>query len=266
MIDAHCHLNFYKFQDDYPEVIKRAKDAGITRIINTGTQITSSQEAIDLADAYSDLFAIIGVHPHHADKVAKDWDKELLKMAKHPKVLGIGECGMDYYNYQSNGIVEPKIQREIFARQIEIAHEAGLPLQIHNRHAGQDVIAILRSHKNLLQNPPGMFHCFAGSKDVLRDALALGFYIGFDGNITYKGLAPGETVELSELAKEVPLDRLIIETDSPYLTPLPHRGTRNEPQYAILIAEFIASLKGVSIKHLVEQTDQNVYTVFNKLQ
>ena len=266
MIDAHCHLNFYKFQDDASEVIERARKVGITHIINTGTQISSSQEAIDLADAYPHLFAIVGVHPHHADKVTPGWDKEILAMTKHPKVIGIGECGLDYYSYQSNGIVDPKTQKRIFERQIEIAHQAELPLQIHNRHAGKEVIEILKSHKNLLQNIPGMFHCFAGSQAVLEDALELGFYIGFDGNITYPGLAPGETVSLSELARKVPLDRLVIETDAPYLTPMPHRGTRNEPQYALLTAKFIADLKHVPLKVLVEQTDQNVYTVFNKLR
>jgi TatD DNase family protein len=140
-----------------------------------------------------------------------------------------------------------------------------LPLQIHNRHAGEDIIEILTHHKNILQTVPGMFHCFAGTKEVHKAALDLGFSIGFDGNSTYKGLAPGETVALRELIKLTPLDRIVIETDAPYLTPIPHRGTRNEPKYAILTGRFIAEIKGISFEDLVVQTDKNVYTIFNKL-
>jgi TatD DNase family protein len=290
MIDVHCHLQFQKFEDDYDRVIQDAFDAGITKIINTGTQLSSSRKAVEFAEKYENLYAIIGVHPHHADKIRtnpevvehtepqpdpkakhnaeatddKDyWLKELEKLTKRPKVIGIGEIGLDYFSYKSNGIVEPVLQKEIFEAQIELAHKVKLPLQIHNRQAGEDVIAILKAKKHLLQDVPGMFHCFAGTKEVLQDALDLGFYIGFDGNVTYKGLAPGETVELSELAKRTPLERIVVETDAPYLTPIPHRGKRNEPQYAILTANFIAELKGVSFETLVEQTDKNVYTIFN---
>lgn len=183
----------------------------------------------------------------------------------HPKVLGIGEIGMDYYSYKSNGIVDPALQKEALEAQIELAHRVGLPLQIHNRHAGKDVIEILKHHKNLLQTIPGMFHCFAGDMDILKSALDLGFYIGFDGNVTYKGLAPGETVELKDLAAYTPVDRIVVETDSPYLTPFPHRGERNEPKYVIITAKFIAELKDMSFEKLVEQTDKNVYTLFSKL-
>src|SRR6266568_696853 len=220
MIDAHCHLQFKAFENDYDAVIKDAFANDVTAIINTGTQLSSSRSAVDFAQKYDNLYAIVGVHPHHADKIQHHpevveasegvadvkqephnvdpdyWLHELEKHTKHPKVLAIGEIGMDYYSYQSNGIVEPKLQREIFVAQIELAHKAKLPLQIHNRQAGEDVIAVLKQNKHLLLNNPGMFHCFAGSKEVLIDALNLGFSIGFDGNSTYKGLAPGETVAL----------------------------------------------------------------------
>lgn len=286
MIDVHCHLQFKAFENDYDTVIKDALAEGVTTIINTGTQLSSSRKAVEFADKYEKLFAIVGVHPHHADKIQQHpevvestevpgevkkepddiepdyWLKELEKLTKHPKVLAIGEIGMDYFSYQSNGIVEPKLQREVFQAQIELAYKAKLPLQIHNRQAGKDVIAVLKQNKHLLLPNPGMFHCFAGSKEVLKDALKLGFSIGFDGNSTYKGLAPGETVALPDLAKLTPLDRIVIETDAPYLTPVPHRGKRNEPKYVILTARFIAELKGVSFEELVEQTDKNVYTMF----
>lgn len=289
MIDVHCHLQFKAFENDYDNVIKEAFAQGVTAIINTGTQLSSSRKAIEFAEKYENLFAIIGVHPHHADKIQSDpevvektegtqtkskpkhiasdyWLKELEKLTTHPKVLAIGEVGMDYYSYESNGIVDSKLQQEIFEAQIVMAHRAKLPLQIHNRHAGEDVIKILKKHKHLLLPNPGMFHCFAGSKKVLKDALDLGFSIGFDGNSTYKGLAPFETIALPDLAKLTPIDRIVIETDAPYLTPVPHRGKRNEPKYVILTARFIAECKGVSYNELVEQTDKNVYTMFRKLK
>lgn len=269
MIDVHCHLNFHSFKEDYDEVIKRARKAGVTIIVNTGTKLDSSQWAVDLAQIYEDLYAIVGVHPHHADKLelAPDWIEQLEKIARQKKVIGIGEVGLDYFSYQSNGIADPMLQKEVFAAQIELSHKLDLPLQIHNRHAGEDVIAMLKERKHLLrQSVPGMFHCFAGTKKILRDALDLGFYIGFDGNITYKGLAPGETVALPDLAKYTPLDRIVTETDSPYLTPIPHRGKRNEPSYVILVGQFLADVKGVSFEKVVEQTTQNVYTIFSTIK
>jgi TatD DNase family protein len=288
MIDVHCHLQFKAFENDYDAVIKDAFDAGLTAIINTGTQLSSSRNAVEFAERYENLFAIVGVHPHHADKIKTDpeiveategkqkktkvkpvgedyWLKELEKLTHHPKVLAIGEIGLDYYQYKSNGIVDPELQKEIFIKQIELAYKVGLPLQIHNRLAGEDIIEILEQHRQLLQTVPGMFHCFAGTKEVLKSALDMGFFIGFDGNSTYKGLAPGETVALSELAQLTPLDRIVIETDAPYLTPIPHRGQRNQPRYAILTARFISECKGVSYERLVEQTDKNVYTLFRRM-
>lgn len=266
MIDTHCHLNFHAYKHDVDSVIKDAFAKGVTKIINVGTKVDSSKEAVRLADKYDNLYAIVGIHPHHADKHEEDWIAQFDLLAPHPKVLAIGEIGMDYYHYQSNGIVNPKLQREIFEAQILLASKHKLPLQIHNRHAGEDVIKILKEHKRLLQPIPGMFHCFAASMEVLHDALDLGFYIGFDGNITYPGLAPGETVALVDLAKETPLDRLVVETDSPFLAPIPKRGQRNDPSCVIITAQYIANLKGVSYRELVEQTDKNVYTLFSKLK
>ncbi|MBI5122723.1 TatD family hydrolase [Candidatus Roizmanbacteria bacterium] len=268
MIDAHCHLNFHSFENDFDEVIKRARDAGIDAIINTGTQISSSQWAIALAEKYERLFAVVGIHPHHADKVDPDWLAQLEQLARHPKVIGIGEIGMDYYQYQSNGIVEPEIQRKIFIEQLKLAGKLKLPLQVHTRNdkAREETIAILREHKKQLQIVPGMFHCMAGSLKSLKTALDLGFYVGFDGNSMYGGLPPNEPLKLRELIEYAPLDRIVIETDSPYLTPPPNRSKRNEPSNAIITAQFIAKLKHVPFEKLVEQTDKNVYTIFSKLK
>jgi TatD DNase family protein len=265
MIDVHCHLNFHAYEKDCDAVIKQAFDAGVETIINVGTKIDSSQKAVDLAQQYEDLYAIVGVHPHHADKhdLSSNWLKELEDLAKQPKVVAIGEIGLDYYRYQSNGIVDVHLQKEVFEAQIMLAHKMKLPLQIHNRHAGKDILEILEHHKNYLQNIPGMFHCFAGDMKTLKQALDLGFYIGFDGNSTYKGLAPGETVELSEIAKATPLDRILTETDSPFLTPEPHRGTRNVPAYVIIVGEFLAKIKGVSFETLQAQTVANAKLLFN---
>jgi TatD DNase family protein len=263
MIDVHCHLNFKSFTTDYDQIIKDAYTNGVTEIINVGTQVSSSQWAVDLAKQYDNLYAIVGVHPHHADKVADNYIEELKKLTKYPKVVAIGEIGMDYYRYKSNGMVDPEIQKQVFVDQLQLAADTGLPIQIHNRHAGDDILAILKTNKDLLQEKPGMFHCFAGSLKILEEALNMGFYIGFDGNITYKGLAPGEDTSLSDLAKATPLERIVIETDSPYLTPQPHRGSRNIPSYAIITARFIAKLKEISVEEVLAQTTKNAHTIFD---
>lgn len=290
MIDVHCHLQFHSFKDDYDTLAKQARDAGVKQIINVGTKLDSSEKAIEFADKYQEMYAVVGVHPHHADKLhanakletrnsnqaqnansktndqGEDWVGELERMARHPKVIGIGEVGLDYFHYKSNGIVDPKIQKRVFETQIEIANRVKLPLQIHNRQAGEDIIEIIKYHKNLLQDVPGMFHCFAGSMSVVKSALDLGFYIGFDGNVTYDGLAPGETTYLKDLAGYVPLERLVVETDSPYLSPVPLRGTRNVPANVIVTAKFLADIKGLSYQKLVDQTTKNVYNIFGKMR
>ncbi len=266
MIDVHCHLQFQAFSEDYDAIAKRAFAAGIQKIINVGTRLDSSQKAIEFAQKYPEMYAIVGIHPHHADKIEPDWEEKLTGLAKQEKVLAIGEIGMDYYAYASNGIVDPKLQRTLFEKQIEIASKTGLPLQIHNRQAGEDVIEILTYYKESLLPVPGMFHCFAGSMEVLKAALNLGFFIGFDGNVTYSGIAKGEKTALPDLAAYVPLDRMVVETDAPFLTPIPHRGTRNEPAYAIITAQFLATHKQVPYATFVEQVVRNVYTVFTKLK
>ena len=263
MIDAHCHLNFHSFKKDYDEVIKNAFKAGVNKIINAGTKIDSSKLAVELAQKYDNLYAVVGIHPHHADKLEDNWIQELQSLAKKPKVVGIGEIGMDYFSYKSNDIINPKLQKNLFVKQIELAHKLKLPLQIHNRQAGKDIIDILLNHKSYLLNPPGMFHCFAGNMDLLKKVLNLGFYVGFDGNITYNGLAPGEDADLKDLAKYTPIDRIIVETDSPFLTPEPKRGVRNMPEYVIMTAGFIAKLKGLTFQDLEAKTTENVAKLFS---
>ena len=268
MVDVHCHLNFHAFAKDYDKIIKRAFEAGVEKIINVGTKLDSSQKAVELSKQYKHLYAIVGVHPHHADKIdpsagsRQDWLDELEALAKHKKVVAIGEIGMDYYKYKSNAIVDPNLQKNVFIKQIQLAHRLKLPLQIHNRHAGKEIVDTLISNKSLILNPPGMFHCMSGNIDFLKKILDLGFYVGFDGNITYAGIPPGEDTLLSELVRYAPLDRIVVETDSPFLTPVPHRGSRNEPSYAILVGREIAKIKGVSFEEVETQTTQNAKTLF----
>jgi TatD DNase family protein len=263
MIDSHCHLTFHKFETDAHEVIERAVQSGISAMINVGTQISSSEEVVNLSHQYDPVYASVGVHPHHADKVADDWLDKLEVLASQKKVVAIGECGMDFYSYASNGIVDSSIQEKIFRQQIELAITKKLPLQIHNRQAGGNVIRILSDYSSQFSYSPGVFHCFAGDIDILQSALDMGFYIGFDGNVTYPGLASGESTALSDIAKYTPLDRMLIETDSPYLTPIPLRGQRNEPKNAIIIGEFIAELKNVPSEKFDNAVTQNFINLFN---
>jgi len=272
MIDVHCHLNFHAFEKDYEAVIKSAFDAGVTKIINVGTKIDSSKKAVELAKNHKNLYAIVGVHPHHADKPphpnplpkgeGEGWIEQLENIAKNPKVVGIGECGIDYYRYKSNDIVASKLQKEVFIKQIGLTYKLKLPLQIHNRHAGKDIIDILINYKSYLSNPPGMFHCMSGDLDLLKKVLNLGFYVGFDGNITYRGIAKGETTDLKDLVKYTPLDRIVTETDSPFLTPEPKRGSRNIPKHVIIVGRFIGKLKGLTFAEVEEQTTKNANQLF----
>ncbi|MCL4354948.1 TatD family hydrolase [Patescibacteria group bacterium] len=261
MVDAHCHLNFHAYKHDVDEVIERAKKDKI-EIINVGTTLSSSITAIELAKKYPGLYATVGIHPHHADKLEEVWEEKVEKLAKHPKVIAIGETGIDYFHYESNGVTEHNLQKKLFAKQINIAHKLDLPLMVHNRQAGKDILEVLNENRSLLKNPPGLFHCFSGDIEFLKKVLDLGFYIGFDGNITYPGIAKGETTSLADLVKHTPIDRIMTETDSPFLTPIPYRGSRNEPSYVIIVAEFIAKIKGLTKEEVIEKTTSNAHTVF----
>lgn len=270
MIDAHCHMQFHKFDEDADAVIKKAFSDGITHLVNTGTSIDSSKKAVDFAEKYEKCYAIVGIHPHHADKsdekyeglMPADWLEQLEGLARRPKVIGIGEIGMDYWNYRTNGIVPKDLQENAFRKQIELSIKLGLPLQIHTRLAWDDTLSILSDYRKDFQSPPGMFHCFSGSIEFTKKVLELGFYIGFDGNVTYKGIPPGEDTALIDLVKFVPADRIITETDSPFLSPIPKRGERNTPSNISIILEFIAMVKGISYNTLEAQIERNFLTVF----
>lgn len=272
MIDSHCHLNLHKFDNDYDKVIREAIEAGVTTIVNTGTSIPSSRKAIELASKYENLYAIVGIHPHHADKldaefegeIQDDWLEQLEKLAREPKVIGIGEIGMDYFRYKSNGTVEKQLQEDAFRRQIELSITLQLPLQIHTRLAWDDTLKIIHDYATKLQDPPGMFHCFSGSIEFTKKVLEAGFYLGFDGNITYEGLPPGEDTRLDALVKYAPLERIITETDSPFLSPQSLRGKTNTPKNVIIVGEAIASFKNTSFEAVNKAVTDNFRHVFGK--
>lgn len=262
MVDVHCHLNFPNFDKDLDTVVKKAHDAGVEQIINVGTSIKESTKVVEISKKYKNLYAIVGVHPHDADKLKNNWLEELENLAKNSKVLGIGEIGLDYFQHEIGLSVDHKTQKDIFIKQIELSIKLKLPIQIHSRKASKDVIDILKSYRHDLLTIPGMFHCFAGDIDYLKNVLNLGFYVGFDGNITYKGLAPGEDTQLSELVKYAPLEKIVVETDAPFLTPIPHRGSRNEPSYVIIVAKSIAEIKGISYDEVNKITSRNSRAIF----
>jgi len=270
MIDAHCHMQFEKFENDQDAVILDAIKKGVTTIVNTGTSIDSSRKAVELAKKYDQLYAIVGIHPHHADKTDEkyeglppvNWLEQVEEIAKEPRVIGIGEVGMDFWNYRTNGVVPRELQEDAFRKQIELSIKIGLPLQIHTRLAWDETISILSDYSNKLREHPGMFHCFSGSIEFTRKVLDSGFLVGFDGNITYGGIPPGETTSLIDLVNYVPVDMMVTETDSPFLSPVPFRGERNTPSNIPVILEFIAHAKGISYNTLEAQIERNFRRVF----
>ncbi|HEY6974368.1 MAG TPA: TatD family hydrolase [Nitrospiraceae bacterium] len=231
LIDTHTHLDDARYDSDREAMIARARDAGVEAFVTIGCDLATSRTAIALADRYPFVFASIGVHPHEVKHIGDMWYDEFRRLAMHEKVVAYGEIGLDYhYNHSS-----PKDQRNRFREQVALARELKLPVIIHTREAQKDTIAILKEEK--ASDVGGVFHCFSGDAWLAKDALDLGFYLSFSGVLTFQNAAM-----LRDIAKTVPLDRLLIETDCPYLTPVPHRGKRNEPAYVSLVARQLAQI------------------------
>ncbi|MDR0433464.1 MAG: TatD family hydrolase [Gracilibacteraceae bacterium] len=251
--DVHAHLNSPRLAGDLAAVLARAQAAGVERIVNIGFDANSSAESVALAEKYDFIYAAVGVHPHDAAAAgSQTWD-ELRALARRPKVLAWGEIGLDYYRDLS----PRETQRRVFIEQIELANEAGLPIIIHDRDAHGDILDIIRAH------PPvhgGVFHSYSGSWEMAREVLSLGFYLSFSGPVTYRNAR-----HAPEAAAKAPADRLLVETDCPYLPPEPHRGKRNEPAYTVLTAAKIAELRGVSLEEIAAVTTANVGRVFPRL-
>lgn len=248
--DTHAHLDDEVYQEDFQDVLERIKSSGISRVTNVGYDLPSSLRSVQLAQDYDFIYAAIGIHPHNAEEFSDDVMVQLQALAQHPKVLAWGEIGLDYYRDLS-----PRaIQQEVFIQQIELANKAGLPIVIHDRDAHQDVLEIVKAH------PPkygGVLHCYSGSWEMAKVLLKLGFYLSFAGPLTFKNAR--HTVEV---ARNAPIDRILAETDSPYLTPEPRRGKRNEPAYVREVVRKLAEIKELSIEEMALQTMHNAETIF----
>lgn len=251
LIDSHAHLNDPAFSHDLPEVMDRLQKAGVAVVINVGYDLKSSREAVVQAHNWPFLRAAVAIHPHDAATFDEESARVLRGLALDRQVVAIGETGLDYYRNLS----PRKKQEEVFRWHLKLARQLNLPVIVHNREAHQDVLRVLREEAYEL--PGGVMHCFSGSWETARQCLDLGFYISFAGPVTFKN-----AVRLRELVTRIPLDRLLIETDAPYLTPEPHRGQRNEPANVRLVAEAVASIRGVTVEEIIETTAANARALF----
>lgn len=251
LFDTHVHLNAEQYDEDVKEVIERAQEAGVKNMVVVGFDRPTIEKAIALVEEYDFLYASVGWHPVDAiDMTDEDlvWIEEL---AGHPKVVALGEMGLDYHWDKS-----PKgVQKEVFRKQIQLARKVKLPIIIHNREATQDIVEILKEEK--AEEVGGIMHCFSGSVETARECVDMNFYISLGGPVTFKNAKKPK-----EVAEAVPLDKLLIETDCPYLAPHPYRGKRNEPAYVKLVAEQIAELKGVSYEEIAQATTENAFELF----
>ena len=252
-IDTHCHLNDEKFSEDLNEVISRAENVGVTRIINFGDTLKSSAQVVQLAEKFSGMYAGVGIHPSEIENFDenKSVDK-IIELAAQKKVVAIGEIGLDYY-WEKDSAVRLEQQRT-FIEQLDIARQLNLPVCIHNRDAHNDTLRILKSEGRGLR---GVLHCYSGSLEIAREVWKLGWLIGIDGPLTFKNSA-----KLPEVVKAAPHDMILLETDAPYLAPTPNRGKRNEPSYLIAIAEKIAELRGETLDEVAEYTTSNAEKLY----
>lgn len=250
LVDSHAHIDDNRFDADRDAVLERAAAAGIELIVNIGADMASSARSIALAEKYPQIYAAVGMHPHDAKEMQEQDYSQLQRWVAHPKVVAIGEIGLDYHYDLS-----PRpVQKEVFLRQLDIARQTGKPFIVHEREAHADTFEIIRTAAKGLA---GVFHCFSGSIETAREYLKLGFYISVAGPVTFP-----KSAKTKEVAQFVPLDRLLIETDSPYLTPQAFRGRRNEPGHVRLVAEEIAALRNLSLTELALATTENARRLF----
>lgn len=251
LYDTHAHITEEEFAADREEVLERARAAGVVLINNIAYNLESSLQAITLAENNDFVYASVGFHPHNAVEAGPGYLEELKSMAAHPKVVALGEIGLDYYRDLS----PRELQRKVFREQLSLASELGLPVIIHDRDAHGDLMEILRDVG--LGPAGGVMHCYSGSWEMARECLAMGFYLSFAGPVTYQNAS-----RLKDVASRVPLDRLLLETDAPYLTPAPHRGKRNEPSYIAFTAKEIADLRGMEVEELAKTCTENGRRLF----
>jgi len=267
LTDTHCHLDYNKFDSDRAEVIQRANDSGLIRMLVPGLQHKSSGEAVRLAESNPSVYAAVGFHPTDLEEFSESTFQQVKDLASRPKVVAIGEIGIDYYWIKDND--KRALQREILKRQLQFAKDINKPVIIHMREendawfgdASVDLLKILKEWQSALQSPlanqPGVLHSFNGNLETAKNALALNFYIGVTGPVTYKNAQKNR-----DLIQQLPLDKLLIETDSPFLTPVPHRGGRNEPAYVRHIADKIAEIHSKSPAEIAAITTANAAQLF----
>lgn len=250
LIDSHAHIQLDKFDGDRGAVLERAQEAGVHAIMVIGFDLETSRGAIALAEKYDQIYATVGMHPHDAKDLEDETVCIFRDLAAHPKVVALGELGLDYYRDLS-----PRpIQNAAFERQLDLAEELDLPIVIHNREAYHDILPILQARRGRVR---GVMHCFSGDVEIMRQSLALGFHIGIGGPVTYR-----KSDALRAVAQKVPADALLVETDCPWLAPQFRRGKRNEPAYVRATAEKIAELRGISLEEIGEITTQNFEALF----
>lgn len=251
LFDTHAHLNAGQYKEDLHEVMERAKEAGVSNIVVVGFDKLTIKRAMELAEAHDYIYACVGWHPVDAIDMTDDDLKWIEELANHPKVVAIGEMGLDYHWDKS----PHDIQKDVFRKQIRLAKKVKLPIVIHNRDATADIVEILREEG--AAEVGGIMHCFSGSVEIAKECLDMNFYISLGGPVTFKNAKKPK-----EVALEIPLDKLLIETDCPYLTPHPYRGQRNEPSYVKLVAEQIAEIKGVTFEEIARATSDNAKKLF----
>ena len=256
LIDHHCHLDFPGFDADRAETVARAHAAGVGLLVSISTKVRQFEHLLETIAPFSNVFCSVGTHPHHAHTELEITADDLVRLAQHPRVVAIGEAGLDYHYKHST----PEAQAEGLSRHIQAARYTGLPLVIHSRDADADMARILETATAENGTFPALLHCYTGGLDLAQRSLALGHYVSFSGVITFKN-----SRDLRAVAATVPLDRLLVETDSPFLAPVPYRGKRNEPAFVAETAKVLADLKGVSPQEMAAITTANVLRLFSRL-
>jgi TatD DNase family protein len=256
LIDSHCHLNYEGLVERQDEVLENARKSGVAGFLNISTRKREWGDIIAVAERQPDVWASVGVHPHEADAHPDLGAAALVEGADHPKVVAIGECGLDYYYDNS----DRQAQRERFRAHVEAARQTGLPLVVHTRDAEKDTAEILEEAVRE-GGVTGVLHCFTGSEELAKKALDLGFFISLSGIVTFKNAQ-----DLQQTATALPLDSLLVETDSPFLAPVPHRGRKCEPAFVVDTARFVAGLRGDNLVDLAEATTANFYRLFSRAE
>jgi len=254
LVDHHCHLDFPEFADDLAGVVARAKKAGVGTLVTISTRIRRFGQVRAVAERFPEVWCSVGTHPHNADEELDIEAAEIVRLSEHPKVIAIGEAGLDYYYKHSS----PAGQAQGFRTHIAAARETGLPLEIHTRDADADTLAILRD-EHAKGAFPAVLHCYTGGRELALRAVDLGLYVSFSGVISFK-----KTDALQGIAREVPLDRILVETDAPFLAPVPHRGKTNEPAYVVHTAAALARIRGITDGEVAAATTANFFRLYSK--